>query len=149
MNQARVERIPAFHAGSIKAAFIQDWGSYTNQTFVSVGMPINDTIRAMGRLNVSQPLINNFKRTMIQMRSDLLGVTWHNSGCTVLWLPDWKNDWEHWYTLIHETHHLVQHVLVTTNRMYDEADALAYQQEYLFRHIRERLQKLSKKRGRK
>jgi hypothetical protein len=133
----------------MKAAFIQDWGSYTNQTFVSVGMPIKDTIRAMSQRKLNPHVIKNFSQCSSNVASGAMGFVWHNEGRTILWLPDWKNDWEHWYTLIHETHHLVQHVLVHTNRMDDETDALAYQQEYLFRHIRERLQKLSKKRGRK
>ncbi len=61
------------------------------------------------------------------------------SNVTVLWLKVYDIHWECMETLIHELHHAVYIVLGKNRSMADEMEALAYQQEFLFRSIRQHL----------
>ena len=69
------------------------------------------------------------------------GFLFQDGGASVLWLKEWDGSWSAAEVLIHELHHAVHFILGQGKIMGDEVEALAYQQEYLFRGIRQRLNK--------
>lgn len=57
----------------------------------------------------------------------------------ILWFPEWKNSGDNMDTLLHETNHIVKHLMKHVgSRDYETA---AYTQEYLFSVIRKKLKK--------
>ena len=123
-----------------KFCYLQNWGSFEHETFVVVGMSLKEILRYMVRHAFCEDTIESFEACA---RNSILtsALVWRKDGRTVLWFPDWKDDWYHWSTLVHETHHLVNGVLAEHSDMIDEPEAQAYQQEYLFNSIRKRLSK--------
>ena len=118
-----------------KGWFIQDWGTYSNQTLVVVGLKDPEVIRLLRRLN------RHSARAFVRQNPDYdsAGFVFHHNGRSLLWLPRWKNTGEDILTLIHETNHLIHYVLNKDKGMGNETEAQAYQQEYLFKNIRGRL----------
>ncbi len=130
-----------------KKAFIQEWGTYSNQTIVSVGMDVEDMLKYLKRIKAKYEIVKNLAANKEVIEKFLLEkcASCHidrENGATILFFPEWKNDWEHWDTLIHEVTHLVHAVLGKMKNMMDEDEARAYQTEYLFREIRRKLWKL-------
>lgn len=77
-------------------------------------------------------------------KTELGGIVF-DGGYTILFLKGFEDVWEDYETLMHECFHIVMkmaqaRLLInhTTNTI--EEEALAYQQEYLFRSIRRKLQ---------
>lgn len=64
---------------------------------------------------------------------------WFYESKSVLWFREWKNDWEHWDTLLHECYHLIHTILHKDKNMAKDDEGCAYQLEYLFRNIRRTL----------
>lgn len=140
-----------------KISFIQGWGTYTNQTFVCVGMTFQEVIRQNKRLHADKWFTDFITERKATFEGELRAMPkgflmYHESGASLLWLKTWKDDWEHYETLIHELHHAVHFMLGKLRLMNDEAEALAYQQEWMFRQLRRRLRhelKLRTKKPRK
>ena len=125
-----------------RLAFLQRWGSYSNETLVIVGATKGEIIAFMKRLDVKEEIIARFERNgPTDDDADQLAYVWNppGTGVTLLYFKDWVNDWDHWDTLLHETNHLIHHVLVKSKGMHEEPEAQAYQQEFLFRTIRRKL----------
>ena len=130
-----------------KFCFIQNWGTYSNDTFVCVGMNHDEIIRAMKKLKVKKNITTAFEQEREEHNIHWLvpknhsAVLWFNSGASVLWFPDWKRNWGHISTLIHELYHAVHRILHKDKKMADEDEACAYQLEFLFKEIRRKLDK--------
>lgn len=128
--------------------YLQNWGTYSNQTFVCIGMNHQEITDAFKKLKSKPAVINAWIRDKEKLLPQLTmsdgGLTWRDeeSCVTLLWFPTWKNDWQHWDSLLHETYHLVYFGLLEQRLMNKEEDAFAYQQEYLFREIRRTLWKI-------
>lgn len=127
-----------------KFIYIQDGGTYSNEVLIGVGVTAEDIIRYVKRngLNFS----NDFPRKLRasfnnEARANAAGRTLFNEGRSILWLPEWRKDWEHFETLLHECWHLVHRTLVVNKSMEMEDEAQAYQLEYWFHNIRLRLEK--------
>lgn len=120
---------------------MQDWGSYTNETLVIVGTDYDETIHLLHRLGARQ--FAGVKKEMFT--AGHRGCVLHTEGATLLWFPEWKNNWEHIDVLVHEISHLIFFVMMQGKGMEDESEAMAYQQEYLFKKIRQNLYDLSTK----
>ena len=56
----------------------------------------------------------------------------------LMWIKDWKNDWNHWDTLNHEVNHLVEYESQDKS-FTEEMEFKAYLQEGTFRKLRELL----------
>lgn len=130
-----------------KAYFIQNWGTYSNQTFVVVGMKGKEILRAMKRAKLVKEAITDFEKEHEELDKSWLvdghnGMCWIKDGRSLLWVREWKDDWDHHETLIHEIFHLVHAVLQKGKNMANEDEACAYQQEYLYRQIRRNIFKL-------
>jgi hypothetical protein len=82
------------------------------------------------------------------MNGDYTAFVWKHDSRTLLWFLHWKNDWQHWDTLIHEVSHLV-HDVFKEKEMADEDEAIAYQTEFLFREIRRNDWRMSDNKGKR
>ena len=127
-----------------KFAYIQNWGTYSNQTIVSVGMNHSDMVAYLRKIKAKILILNNFLNNqsvirIIEEKVDGLVHKDYQSGVSILMFPNWKNDWKHWDCLIHEVSHLIFFVLGEQKNMANEDEARAYQTEFLFREIRRKL----------
>jgi hypothetical protein len=127
------------HKPRSKCSFIQDWGTYSNQTFVCVGLSFDEITRRLKQFGKAATIdwLNEETTTRERMKCASAFV-WFKDGRSVLWLKAWANAWEHFDTLNHETVHLIDFVL-TSKGMQDEMEGRAYQHEFLFREIRRAL----------
>jgi len=116
--------------------FIQEWGTLPNETLVVVGLTQKQIVARMKRSKFHKDVVEAFSRS--EPLEDASAWVWLRQGRTMLWFPEWKNDWEHYNTLLHETNHLVYHI-IRDKGMTNEIEAQAYQHEYLFDNIRRRL----------
>lgn len=137
-----------------KFSYLQEWGSYTNQTYIAIGMNHNEIVKDMKRRNFGAHIIKIFNDQKkenddrwFNPQVGNTGVCWFHDGKSLLWLPHWKNDWEHWDTIVHEISHLIFEVMCKGKNMTVETEAQAYQLEYLFRAIRRKLWKRFPKNG--
>ena len=122
---------------SIKFHYVQDWGTYSNQTLVCVAMSKKEIGKVLKRLNPK--MSDDFLSAQISDDGNSTGYVYHLKGKTVLFLQEPPSEWRHWETLVHETYHLVS-LVFSDKSMNDEEEASAYQQQFLFRAIRRRLQ---------
>lgn len=125
-------------------AYIQDWGSYSNETIVVVGMDHKEILAGMLKMGVKPDIMRAYDKLD---NYDYYGFEWEYDGCTVLWLREWRYDADHLDTLVHETNHLVYDILVKSKGMGKEMEAQAYQQAYLFTNILKRLNRTFGRRG--
>lgn len=122
-----------------KFAFVQDWGTYSNETLVIVGMNAEEILAHADKRNLAfsgdfpKQLRRIFKK---EAASSTSGRCLFDEGRSLLWLPSWKNDWENWETLMHEIVHLIHRCLCINKCMGEEDEAQAYQMEYLFHNLR-------------
>lgn len=131
---------------SQKAYFIQDWGSYSNETLVVVAMNGDEILSAMKRLKIKKDVIDKFKEEKVTLDrswfvNNNCAMCWIYEGRTILWLRDWKEDWDHYETLLHECFHLIHNVLQVNKNMANEDEGCAYELEFLFRSMRRKLYK--------
>ena len=124
-----------------KLFFIQDGGTYSNEILLTVGTDTEDIIRyrKSHNLNFSEDFARKLRAS--PEMPNAAGRTMFDGGRSILWLPDWGQDWEHYETLLHECWHLVHRALVVNKCMDMEDEAQAYQLEYWFHNLRERLDK--------
>lgn len=130
----------------VKLCFIQDWGTFTMQTLVCIGMTYNEIVAEMKKrdLNGIKDFIkeNEDEKDYFDIGNNhQSGMFWHCENRSVLWLEEFKDDWNFYETLMHEVHHAVQCLLADRKSMSEEIEALAYQQEFLFHNIRRTIQK--------
>jgi len=125
-------------------AYIQGWGTYTNQTIVVVGMTHDQITGVMRRMKADPKIIAAWDKDKKENDERWLagannGCSWFHDGRSLVWFKDWKNNWEHWDTLVHELSHVIDQVLAVEKGMATETEGKAYQFEYLFRQIRRKL----------
>src|SRR5690349_16688405 len=133
-EMARTKRKASKH----KLHFIQGCGTYTNQILVCVGYKAAEITALMKRLKLDKGAVAEFEKD--HQETDRFfggthsGACWVNDGRVVMWFPEFRDDWDFWECLIHETNHVVFHIAKLKN-MQDETEGQAYLQEYLFRRI--------------
>ena len=117
--------------------FIQDWGTFSNETLVCVNRDKAQILRYMRQTRIKPELIELFEA---KSETDAAAFVWtpRGTGCTLLWLREWAGDPEDLDTLVHETNHLVYDIS-RDKGFKDEAEIQAYQQAYLFSGILEKL----------
>jgi len=123
----------------VKFSYLQDWGTFTNETFVVVGMTQKEILADMRRRKFKKDAIEAFSRQN-KPNGDETAFVWVRKGMTLLWLNGWRIDLEHYSTVVHETNHLIWEI-TRDKGMVEEAEMQAYQQEYLFLAIVTRLNK--------
>lgn len=126
-----------------KYAYVQSWGSYEIQTLVSINLNHQEIIRFLEKKKCDEKFLNAFRNSEEKLAPsyESRGFYWKPNGApgSVLWLRPWSGSWENIEVLIHELHHGVHFHLSQCRGMTDEIEALAYQQEYLFKKIRSEL----------
>jgi len=127
--------------------YIQEWGTYNTQTPVFVGYSCKEVTKVMeGRKDWKKEILEAWKKDgMHEYDADgKSGTVWRHEGYTLLMLRDWDGSWKSLDNLLHETMHLVLGHLGMSKYFVRssediEQEGLAYQQEFLFRQIRRRL----------
>lgn len=126
-----------------KKIFIQDWGTYSNETIVSIGSSPGEVKRFMEKAKIKKEpkewLLRKFDELENIKPSESGFCLLSDKGWTFLWLRDFDDTWDFWSTLIHEISHLIDHVLREHKLMWKETEACAYQTEYLFNSIRRKI----------
>jgi len=128
--------------------FVQDYGTYSNELLVLVGVTDKRQIykflkKKRANMEFSKWVLEDFDHWKSKLVHEFFGLvcTKENMNGSVLVLRTFEDTWTYWENLIHETHHIVQD-LAKKKMMFEEAEAQAYLQEYLFRNIRRKLQKI-------
>lgn len=125
---------------------MQGWGTYSNQMVVVIGMNYDETVKALQRkhLRLKSEAIEAFRKEEKEIRARITegcnGLFWSNEGRSLLWLREWTGDWQCYETLLHELYHGISAILHKNKGMIYEEEACAYQQEFLFREIRRKIQ---------
>jgi hypothetical protein len=128
-----------------KFVYFQDWGSYSNETLVVVGMTCKETLSYIKRndLQFSEGFPNKLENFFESEKgAGCAGACVFDQGRSLLYFPRWYNCWDNWETLLHECYHLVYRICMKNKGMENEDEAIAYQLEYLFRNIRLKLKSL-------
>lgn len=134
--------------------YIQDWGTYSNQTAVFIGYTESEALTVMKKAKFDKDTVARFEKdifTDANFVATVSGFVWHDTQTprTMLFMPEFKDTWISYETLMHECVHLTLNGLVKERRFVDfiggrhhlEQEGIAYQVEYLFRSVRKRLQK--------
>lgn len=122
--------------------FIQDHGTYTNETVCCFGGTKKDILAYLKRIKSTKDAYQWILSDFDDEKPSEQGFVLSNShGHTLLWMFPYKNYWKFWEILIHELSHLVDVVLSDQKKMMQETEARAYQIEFLFRSIRRKLMK--------
>lgn len=126
--------------------YIQEWGSYNNQTPVFVGYTTKEITSIIKRQKWNKEVVKKWcdDEDLEKFMEGKNGAVWSYEGWTLLYLPKWDGSWDDYETLMHECFHMVigqlgvQKAFINGERI--EEEAMAYQQEFLFRNIRRKLQ---------
>lgn len=142
--------------------YIQDWGTYSNQTAVFVGFTPTEITKVMKKAGLSKEAIAEWENgagaatKMFTAEAENSGGMWFSNkgGYSLLWMPIFEDSWKCYDTLVHECCHAVLNILggqknmirSLNHELFIEDEALAYQQEFLFRKIRNKLREAFKER---
>ncbi len=122
--------------------FIQDHGTYSNETVCCFGGTKKDILAYLKRIKATKSAIQFVSKDFPEKYPSENGfIIYSDNGQTVLWMFPYKNCWKFWDILIHELSHLVDVVLSKQKCMSEETEARAYQIEFLFKTIRRKLMK--------
>ena len=128
-----------------KKYFLQNWGTYSNDTFVCVGMNKKEITEALKKLSASKDIIDRWENKGCDFHEIGSNASvWEEDGLTLLWFKKWTKTWNDLNVLVHEIYHLIYLVLHKRKGMADEQEGCAYQFEYLFNEMRKKLDKLLK-----
>jgi hypothetical protein len=122
--------------------FIQDWGTYDNQTMVLVGYNLDQIIVAVekakwDRMTIILKSQKNDPGSWFNKSTS--GLSWVCGTKSLLMFKDWKNDTKHLGCFTHELYHLIFQHMHKQRTMAMENEACAYQISYLFRNIKDKL----------
>lgn len=130
--------------------YIQSCGTYTSDIPVFVGYTVKEITQIVKKQNWKKEpkdaWIKNYDEDNLVFDESKTGGVWFSQGYAILWLREFKNDWTSYETIMHECFHLVVNLLGKSKMMINnsngvvEEEAMAYQQEFLFREIRRKLQ---------
>lgn len=116
----------------MKYSTIIDTGTYSDKILVTVGTTWEE-------LNTFTKDFYGNKRN-ITLDKDLFNGTcdgFFDDNTNVLWLSQWRGNVYDQDVLRHECHHVAQILLGVKRGMHEELEALAYQQDYLIKKIRD------------
>jgi hypothetical protein len=126
--------------------FILNWGTYPQDTLVLIGTPHREWLKVAKIYSKKKDLLSWVEQEA--MSEDISPIFKTSKGMfiyspdhsySMLWLAEWDSEWVNYETLMHELHHAVHLMLGKKRGMADETEALAYQQEFLFRQARRKL----------
>lgn len=132
--------------------YLQDGGTYSFQIPVFVGYTIPEVVEVLKKQKGLNPeaikeFVDGVEMATKSFHGKQGGVWSTDSGWSILFLPSWEGSWNDIETLVHECFHLTINMLGRGKMMINcssgtiEEEAIAYNQEYLWRNIRRRLEK--------
>lgn len=133
----------------VKTWWVQKWGTYQNEMPVFVGYTPKEILAVLKKQKTwKQEPILAWEKELKQTEEFAEGreFCWFNDGYCILFLKPFEDKWERLEAIMHECFHLVINILGDKRGMINttvprvEEEAMAYQQEYLFREIRRKLQ---------
>lgn len=113
--------------------YIQDWGSYKNDTVIFTGYGISEVLRICKKKKELNIFIEKLQKVCFK------NFIIYSGGASLLFLEKWENNWAFYSILLHEVHHLIFYILGKNRKMENESEAQAYQVGYLFTKIRQKL----------
>ena len=126
--------------------FTQDFGTYTTQMLVVVGVTDKQKVfrylkKVKASVDFSKWMLTDFDDLKESITKKNLGLFCWNYKVEgiVLMLREPVDSWNYWEILMHETHHVVQW-FAKQKGMFEEPEGQAYLFEYLFHSIRRKLQ---------
>lgn len=126
-----------------KYMYFQDWGTYGIESIVVVGYNHKEILQKLKKLGARKEILKEIEEEKKSIEPFMRGcgffVMLEKTGANILWFSRYGSDWDFIETLIHELFHAVHDCLGTRKSMMEEDDAMAYQQEFLFRSIRRKL----------
>jgi len=130
--------------------FVQGWGPLKVDTLVVIGYKHGEIIKICKEKVKADKFFVDFLEGLNDKKHEEernqaesgSGYFLHHkeTGASILWLPVWRGEWRDYETLIHELNHGV-YFISRGRGMSEEFEFQAYQQEYLFREIRRKLDK--------
>lgn len=123
-----------------KTCFVLDWGTYGCQSVVAINTPTAEVLAFMRKAKLKKAFIAAYERSEMPVEGSGAGYFWRCFEPTgsVISVTAEFNTWPFWEALVHECHHAVHRWLGDDRGMAGETEALAYQQEYLWKTIRQR-----------
>lgn len=125
-----------------KCHFMQGWGTYTNETFVCVGLDNKEIVSGLKKIGANDlcELVESYLKDTPTglVGGEHNGFVWEHDGKTILWLKDVPNNIQNTSVLVHELSHLIDKIF-GRKALLEETEAKAYQFEYLFREIMKKL----------
>ena len=125
--------------------FITACGTYPNQILISVGGTYKEMVDYLVKEKIDITDFQEFKEHIENFtgKGDKGFEMMNEKGQILLYLKEFKDNWETYEVLLHEVCHIVQD-LFDQRGMVGEKEAFAYELEYLFRNIRKLLNHLNK-----
>lgn len=128
-----------------KYYYIQSWGTYASDTLVFVGYDFNGILKVLKKYK--QDGFIEFLKNDTSLKTNISNNNYKGYAIgyntkSILLLKEYKNDWKCFDIILHEIHHLVYIILGQERDMKNEMEAQAYQFEYLFKNIRQKLNKV-------
>ncbi len=125
--------------------YVMDCGTYNDQMLVSIGANREQIVKYLKKTKCKKEAIAFVQNDEIPFeeiggaKKGFFAVH-PESGFCGIFLSPFLDEWEWYETLLHETHHVTNVLLTKSKNMSDEVEAIAYQQEFLFRSIRRKAQ---------
>lgn len=129
----------------MKKIFWQDWGTFYGTTMVCLGWKdyaeVLDFLKKKKHTEWFTALEQKeeFKSFHFSRWTMENVKTGEEKSYSLLWLPHWKKDLEHYKILAHELVHAVMFVMPKFLDVHEEKEAIAYQHSYLFENIAKKL----------
>lgn len=130
-----------------KGSFIQDWGTYGDETFVCVGLTKKEILQHAKKLELKKDYIawlsyklDELDESSTRPYDDAFCLIRDDEPYTFLWMGEYNDNWDYWGLLIHECCHLIHARIMRHRQMWSEDEAIAYQMEYMFQSIRRKIQ---------
>jgi hypothetical protein len=128
-----------------KCNFVQSWGSYSIETIVSVGTTHEEVVRYCKKMKFKKEMIEHLEKSkeeIKKLQKKSKGLFCILSPGNLIWINEYTDDWDFYQVLIHELFHAVFGEMGQERGMEKEEEAMAYQQEFLFKEIRRKLYKI-------
>lgn len=134
-----------------KTCFVLDWGTYACQSVVAINTPKAEVLAFMRRAKLKKAFVAAYEGDDVPSDDDAAGYFWHvrEPQGSVIAVTSPFNQWPFWEALVHECHHAVHRWLGKDRGMENETEALAYQQEYLWKTIRQKCFAIQRRQRRK
>ncbi len=118
--------------------WIQDWGTYGEQTLVAIGASKKEILSYLKRHCPKSEFLDNVK-SEFEVPKNCDGCFWTHYNPkfrgSILWLQSLEFTPHSLGVLAHEICHAVRRLLIEERNMVNEVEAICYQTEYLTKNI--------------